>query len=43
MVSFPIGIVNVLTTNPNPAKLIFRLKHSSNLETILPNKQVISM
>lgn len=43
MLSFPAGIVNVLTNNPNPAKLIFRLKNIQNLETILPNKQIISM
>lgn len=43
MLSFPAGIVNILANNPNPAKLVFRLKNVQNLDTILPNKQIISM
>uniref|UniRef100_A0A336LYW5 CSON011071 protein n=1 Tax=Culicoides sonorensis TaxID=179676 RepID=A0A336LYW5_CULSO len=43
MLSFPAGIVNVLANNPNPAKLLFRLKNVQNLDTILPNKQIISI
>lgn len=43
MVSFPTGIVNILASNPNPAKLTFRLKHSSNIDPILPNKQIVTM
>ncbi|XP_058796481.1 F-BAR domain only protein 2 isoform X4 [Phymastichus coffea] len=43
MLSFPAGIVAVLTTNPNPAKLTFRLKNSNRLERLVPNSQLISM
>lgn len=43
MVSFPAGIVSVLANNPNPAKLLFRLKNTINIETILPNKQIVSV
>ena len=41
MISFPAGIVQVFMNNPNPAPLLFRIKNSSVLETILPNKQLI--
>jgi len=41
MVSFPAGIANILTNNPNPAKLSFRLKNSQRIENILPNKQLV--
>ncbi|XP_058129416.1 F-BAR domain only protein 2 [Anopheles coustani] len=43
MISFPAGIVNVLTNNPNPAKLGFRIKNLQNLDNVLPNKQLISI
>lgn len=43
MLSFPAGIVGVLANNPNPANLGFRIKHVKNLESILPNKQVVTM
>ena len=42
MISFPAGIVQVFMSNPNPAPLLFRIKNSSVLETILPNKQLIN-
>ncbi|XP_073994270.1 F-BAR domain only protein 2 isoform X10 [Rhodnius prolixus] len=43
MVSFPAGIVSILTNKPSPAQLSFRLHNSANLENILPNKQLINM
>ncbi|XP_046481953.1 F-BAR domain only protein 2 isoform X2 [Neodiprion pinetum] len=43
MLSFPAGIVAVLANNPNPAKLIFRVKNSNRLERLLPNSQLISL
>ncbi|KAK9498251.1 hypothetical protein O3M35_004107 [Rhynocoris fuscipes] len=43
MVSFPAGIVSILTTKPSPAQLSFKLHNSGNLENILPNKQLINM
>lgn len=42
MISFPAGIVQVFMNNPNPAPLLFRIKNSSVLETILPNKQLVN-
>ncbi|XP_054260013.1 F-BAR domain only protein 2-like isoform X2 [Macrosteles quadrilineatus] len=41
MLSFPAGIVNLLTNNPNPAQLIFKLTNSSRLTKVFPNKQLI--
>lgn len=43
MVSFPAGIVSILTSNPNPAQLSFKVYNSSNIENILPNKQLINI
>ncbi|XP_014256328.1 F-BAR domain only protein 2 isoform X2 [Cimex lectularius] len=43
MVSFPAGIVTILTNNPSPAQLSFKLHNSSNLDSILPNKQLINI
>uniref|UniRef100_A0A182M6T8 MHD domain-containing protein n=1 Tax=Anopheles culicifacies TaxID=139723 RepID=A0A182M6T8_9DIPT len=43
MISFPAGIVNVLTNNPNPAKLGFRIKNLQNLDNVLPNKQLVTI
>ncbi|XP_008203048.1 F-BAR domain only protein 2 isoform X3 [Nasonia vitripennis] len=43
MLSFPAGIVAVFATNPNPAKLTFRLKNSNRLERLVPNNTLISM
>lgn len=43
MLSFPAGIVSILTNNPNPAKLGFRIKNIHNLENVLPNKQLVTM
>ncbi|KAM4634715.1 F-BAR domain only protein 2 isoform 2-T2 [Polymixia lowei] len=39
--SFPLGIIKVFTTNPSPAVLTFKLKHTSKLEQILPNQQLL--
>lgn len=41
--SFPAGIVNVFTNNPNPAPLGFRIKNIQNLESLLPNKSLVTM
>uniref|UniRef100_A0A0A9W804 FCH domain only protein 2 n=1 Tax=Lygus hesperus TaxID=30085 RepID=A0A0A9W804_LYGHE len=43
MISFPAGIVTILTNNPSPAQLSFRLQHASNLECVLPNKQLLNV
>lgn len=43
MLSFPAGIVTVLANNPNPAKLVFRVKNTQRLNSILPNKQLVTM
>uniref|UniRef100_A0A182S6L8 MHD domain-containing protein n=1 Tax=Anopheles maculatus TaxID=74869 RepID=A0A182S6L8_9DIPT len=43
MISFPAGIVNVLTNNPNPAKLGFRIKNLQHLDNVQPNKQLITI
>lgn len=43
MLSFPAGIVGVFTNNPNPARLMFRLKNSTKLEKLVPNSQLVSM
>lgn len=42
MVSFPAGIVQVLTSNPNSAPLMFRIKNASVLESVVPNKHLIA-
>lgn len=42
MLSFPAGIVAVLASNPYPAPLQFRIKNAGRLESVLPNKQLIS-
>ena len=43
MVSFPAGIVGVVTNNTkNAAPLVFKIKNSSVLESVVPNKQLIS-
>ena len=41
MVSFPAGIVRVLTENPSPAMLSFKVKNVAKIENILVNKQLI--
>ncbi|XP_046682070.1 F-BAR domain only protein 2-like isoform X2 [Homalodisca vitripennis] len=41
MLSFPAGIVTLLTNNPNPAQLMFRLNNSSRFNKVFPNKQLI--
>lgn len=43
MLSFPAGIVAVLANNPNPAKLAFRVRNTLRLNSILPNKQLVSI
>nr|XP_006820584.1 PREDICTED: FCH domain only protein 2-like [Saccoglossus kowalevskii] len=43
MMSFPAGIIQVLTSNPSPAVLSFRIKNANKLEQILPNKQLVSL
>ncbi|XP_023317875.1 F-BAR domain only protein 2 isoform X2 [Trichogramma pretiosum] len=42
MLSFPAGIVAVLTSNPSPAKLSFRLRNSGRLERLVPNSQLVN-
>jgi hypothetical protein len=42
MLSFPAGIVSVLASNPYPAPLQFKIRNSGRLESVLPNKQLIS-
>ncbi|KAG1693492.1 F-BAR domain only protein 2 [Nymphon striatum] len=39
---FPAGIVQVLANNPNPAVLSFKIKNTSKMTNIIPNKQLIS-
>ncbi|XP_072402086.1 F-BAR domain only protein 2 isoform X1 [Diabrotica undecimpunctata] len=41
MLSFPAGIVTILANNPNPAKLVFRVKNTHRLTSILPNNQLV--
>lgn len=43
MLSFPAGIVTILANNPNPAKLVFHVKNTQRLTSILPNKQLVAM
>ncbi|XP_008199628.1 F-BAR domain only protein 2 isoform X2 [Tribolium castaneum] len=43
MLSFPAGIVTILANNPNPAKLVFRVKNTQRLVNILPNKQLVAI
>ncbi|XP_044256847.1 F-BAR domain only protein 2 isoform X1 [Tribolium madens] len=43
MLSFPAGIVTILANNPNPAKLVFRVKNTQRLINILPNKQLVAI
>lgn len=43
MLSFPSGIVGVLAKNPSPPKLGFRVKADQNLETVLPNRQLVQI
>ena len=42
MLSFPAGIVSVFAANPYPAPLQFRILNAARLESVLPNKQLIS-
>eukprot|EP00094_Tigriopus_californicus_P011778 TCALIF_11376-PA protein Name:"Similar to fcho2 FCH domain only protein 2 (Danio rerio)" AED:0.10 eAED:0.10 QI:407/0.83/0.84/1/0.83/0.76/13/220/1015 len=42
MISFPAGILPLLTNNLNNAPLLFRLRRSSGLDSLLPNKDLIS-
>lgn len=43
MVSFPAGIVSVIANNVNPAPLQFRICNSNAMESIVPNKELISV
>ncbi|KAJ8918717.1 hypothetical protein NQ315_015037 [Exocentrus adspersus] len=43
MLSFPAGIVTILANNPNPAKLVFHVKNTQRLTSILPNKQLVAI
>ncbi|XP_019765280.2 F-BAR domain only protein 2 isoform X3 [Dendroctonus ponderosae] len=43
MLSFPAGIVTILASNPNPAKLIFRVKNTRHLSSVLPNENLVSL
>ncbi|XP_074640682.1 F-BAR domain only protein 2-like isoform X2 [Tubulanus polymorphus] len=40
--SFPQGIVRVLTENPSPAQLTFRMKNMNRLESLVTNKNLIT-
>ncbi|XP_071476801.1 F-BAR domain only protein 2-like isoform X4 [Diadema antillarum] len=42
MLSFPAGIIQALTSNPQPPMLAFKVKNTSRLEQVLPNKQLIT-
>ncbi|XP_030852273.1 F-BAR domain only protein 2 isoform X4 [Strongylocentrotus purpuratus] len=42
MLSFPAGIIQALTCNPQPAMLAFKVKNTHRLD-VLPNKQLISV
>ena len=42
MLSFPAGIVSVFSASPAPAPLQFRILNAGRLESVLPNKQLIS-
>ncbi|CAH1103640.1 unnamed protein product [Psylliodes chrysocephalus] len=41
MLSFPAGIVTILANNPNPAKLVFRVKNTLRLTSFIPNHQLV--
>ncbi|XP_070563549.1 F-BAR domain only protein 2-like isoform X2 [Ptychodera flava] len=43
MISFPAGIIQVLTSNPSPAVLTIRIQNSHKLEQVLPNKPLVSV
>lgn len=43
MVSFPAGIVGVLTNNPSPSQLSFKVNNIAKVTNVLPNKQLITM
>ncbi|KAI5732372.1 hypothetical protein M8J77_025790 [Diaphorina citri] len=43
MLSFPAGIVSILTSNPSPAQLKFKVSNISHIENMLPNKQLINI
>lgn len=43
MLSFPAGIVTILASNPNPAKLVFRVKNTRQLSSVIPNEKLVSL
>ena len=42
MLSFPAGIVRVITENPNPTMLSFKVTNATQIHQILLNKQLLS-
>lgn len=42
MLSFPAGIIQILTNNPSPAVLTFKIKNLAKMESIVPNKQLLT-
>ena len=42
MISFPAGIVQLFANNPNSTPLMFRIRNAHYLETVLPNRHLIS-
>jgi len=43
MISFPAGIVQVVASNPNPSPLLFRIKNSDLIESVVANKHLIAL
>ena len=43
VMSFPAGIVSALTNNPSPTPLVFSIKNTGKLNSILANKQLLSL
>ncbi|XP_066157932.1 F-BAR domain only protein 2 isoform X2 [Euwallacea fornicatus] len=43
MLSFPAGIVTILASNPNPAKLAFKVKNTRNLTSVIPDQKLVSL
>lgn len=43
MLSFPAGIITLLANNPHPAKLVFRVKNTQRLNSVMPNTQLVNM
>ncbi|CAG0914899.1 unnamed protein product [Notodromas monacha] len=43
VMSFPAGIVHALTNNPSPPPLVFSIKNTTKLNSILANKQLLAL